>query len=56
MDQCPKLKLVPCEWVDGWTSVLVWNWYHAKRRSKKLVIIGQDWFAGRWETIEIKKK
>jgi hypothetical protein len=53
MDQCPGLELVPCEWADEWTSVLVWNWYHAKGRLIELVIIGQNWCAGRWETIEI---
>jgi hypothetical protein len=53
MDQCPGLELMPCEWADGWTSVLVWNWCPVNRRSIELVIIGQGGCADRWETIEI---
>jgi hypothetical protein len=41
------------QWADEWTSLLIWNWYHAKGRLIELVIIEQDWCAGRWETIEI---
>jgi hypothetical protein len=50
------LGLGPCEWADGWTSVLVWNWCPANGRSIELVIIGQYWCADRWETIEIDDK
>ena len=56
LDQCPGLELVPCKWADDWTSVLVWNWCLANGRSIEIVIIGQDWCADRWETIEIDAK
>jgi hypothetical protein len=26
VEPIPDLGLVPGEWDDGWTSVLVWNW------------------------------
>jgi len=52
-NRCPVNRLMNGQWVDEWTSLLIWNWYHAKGRLIELVIIEQDWCAGRWETIEI---
>jgi hypothetical protein len=59
MDQCPGLEPVPCEWAYEW----IMGWWMdqspdlelvpCKRWLIELVIIGQDWCAGRWETIEI---
>jgi len=28
---------VPCEWADGWTNVLVWNWCPVNGLLVKLV-------------------